>query len=101
LLLGEPSAPFVRDQVFGADPSAFARYLTAAVEAGADASDVAPAWEALLRGFPAGLRTGELAWRYLLAAARVVYSTLGGTPASEVASVLHFEIEALAAESIS
>jgi hypothetical protein len=98
LLFGSAGLPFAPGRVPGTDPQSLAQYLAAAVEAGADRAAIAPAWEAFLRAFPAALGAGEVEWRQLLAAARVVHGVLGGAPSGQVASALHGELLALAAE---
>lgn len=98
LLFGRAGLPFAPGHAPGTGAQELAQYLTAAVEAGADRSAIAPAWDAFLRGFPAAFRAGELEWRQLVAAARVVHGVLGQVPPGEVAAALHRELLALAAE---
>jgi hypothetical protein len=98
LLLGRAGLPFTSGRVPGADAQSLAEYLAAAVEQRAAEAAVRPAWDALVRAFPAAFCAGKMQWRQLVIAARVVYCVLGKTPPAEAAAALHGELLALAAE---
>jgi hypothetical protein len=92
------SSSFVPGREFGPDVQGYARYLVAAVAAGADTEDVEAAWEALVATFPLRLETGGLGWSDLLWAGYGAYTRIFGYEPGEVAQGIHEYVQELAAE---
>lgn len=86
-------------QTFGREVGAFVRYLAVAVEAGAPADAIQPAWLDFLGQFPHlyTLRNSPIHWQHLLWGGYIVRSVIGQCPAETVAADLHAFILRLAA----
>ncbi len=80
---------FVPSQVFEFNTQGFIRYLALAVRTGHSLVDVFPALESFIRHFPHKLAAGQLDWDELLLAGRVVFSTIGKEPVSDVANAMY------------
>jgi hypothetical protein len=92
---GKPVKRFTARETFGFDAPGFAQYLVKAVKVGAPLEDVMPAWDDFVVCFPRKLSAGTLDDPDLVAAARVVYETIGKMPTREVARLLHEKIMSL------
>jgi hypothetical protein len=78
---------------FGFNEQAFIGYLVSALEAGAQRSDVLPAWVDFLAWFPRKLAAETLIWDDVVFAARAIHTHFGGDRDQTVAEWLHMEIE--------
>lgn len=96
-LLFEEPEPFEPGQHFGFDAGAYARYLAAAVRAGASAEDFGPAWTSFVASFPTRLETGGLQMLDLLFAGYGAYSHIFGHEPREILAAVHGYVREMAA----
>jgi hypothetical protein len=86
------SIPFEAGKTFQFNVHGFLGHLAGAVERGARASDVTPAWQDLLRSFPELLAAGAMDIGNLLWIARIIHHHIDGQPLAGVADFLHASI---------
>lgn len=95
-LVGGRVPGFEPGKVFGPDKPSFARYVVAAVAAGAPVGDAVPAWTSFVLDFPAAVQARSLRWSSLVHAGYALYVRLGQrTPDQVMASIKAFVDEVL------
>lgn len=86
---GKLPRSFKPGQTFDLNIRAFTRYLAVAVEHGAEAEDVEPAWREFVALFPQQLASESLGWVGLFTAARIMMVHFEKRDVGEVAQALH------------
>lgn len=80
---------FQPGQAFEFNEQGFVRYLAIAIEQGASAADIEPAWRDFVRSFPYKYAAGTLKFAHLMWCARTVMVHFEQQPVETVAGALH------------